>query len=461
MTRIHDQGAGAKLFGMAAVCAVLVMAGLAVVVPDTASRAASTEHSVGGVDPSRGEWFMRDAEGDLKFFLYGNAGDIPFLGDWDCDGVESPGLYRESTGLVYLRNEISQGNADITFLFGNAGDQPLAGDFDGDGCDTVSVYRPSLARVYIINELGKDGKGLGRAVLDYRFGDVGDKPFVGDWDGDGDDTIGLHRERTGMVYLRNVHAKGRADVSFLFGDPGDRFVAGDWNGDGTDTVAAFRPAQSRFFFRYSNEQGPVEAELLFGFPNYVPIAGYVGDLMPSPTTTTSTTAPTTTIPGSTSTTLPGSVVFGSGIFLVGPEVPASTYRNSDSSAFCFWERRDEDGNIVANEASLGIEIVTISATDDVFESRRCATWSNDLSPRTVSPTSPFGAGHYQVGLEVASGVWQSSGGGICEWERLRGFSGEPTDIIVNGSASGSVTVFIGSADVGFNSVGCGTWSLLP
>ncbi|HLF43456.1 MAG TPA: glycosyl hydrolase, partial [Acidimicrobiia bacterium] len=44
-------------------------------------------------------------------FVYGNPGDVPFSGDWDCDGVETPGLYRRSDGYVYLRNSNSEGVA--------------------------------------------------------------------------------------------------------------------------------------------------------------------------------------------------------------------------------------------------------------------------------------------------------------------------------------------------------------
>ena len=64
------------------------------------------------------------------------------------------GLYRQSDGYVYLRNTNTQGIADIKFFFGNPGDVPLAGDFDGDGCDTVGIP-PSEQRFYIINELGE------------------------------------------------------------------------------------------------------------------------------------------------------------------------------------------------------------------------------------------------------------------------------------------------------------------
>ncbi len=188
-------------------------------------------------------------------FIYGNPGDFPVMGDWDCDGVVTPGMYRQSDGFVYLKNSNSTGIADIRFFFGNPGDIPIVGDFNGDGCDTVSIYRPSESRVFIINKLGANEGGLGAAEIDYLFGNPGDKPYVGDFDGDGVDTIGLHRESTGLVYFRNSHTQGVADLSFIYGDPGDRLVAGDWNGNGIDTVAVYRPSNGFFYARLSNSAG--------------------------------------------------------------------------------------------------------------------------------------------------------------------------------------------------------------
>ncbi|MGI9586154.1 MAG: Ig-like domain-containing protein, partial [Acidimicrobiia bacterium] len=88
-------------------------------------------HSTGLVDPISGLWYLYDSSGALETsFYFGNPGDYPFMGDWDGDGVETPGLYRQSDGYVYLRNSNTQGEADIRFFFGNPGDVPIAGDFN-------------------------------------------------------------------------------------------------------------------------------------------------------------------------------------------------------------------------------------------------------------------------------------------------------------------------------------------
>ena len=147
-------------------------------------------------------------------------------------------------------------------FFGNPGDVPIAGDFDGDGCDTLSIYRPSNQTFYIINKLGSGDQGLGAADFSYVFGNPGDKPFVGDFNGNGIETAGLHRESTGFVYFRNTHTQGNADAQFYFGDPDDRLVAGDWTGDGTFTPALFRPSNTTMYFRYTNTQGNADNQFV-------------------------------------------------------------------------------------------------------------------------------------------------------------------------------------------------------
>jgi hypothetical protein len=215
----------------------------------TCGTQAAGGSKVAAVQTSTGVWRMYHGSTQIASFFYGNPGDLPFMGDWDCDGVETPGLYRQSDGFVYLRNSNTQGVADIRFFFGNPGDVPLAGDFDGDGCDTVSIYRPSEARFYIINELGSGDSGLGAADFTFLYGNLGDVAFTGDWNGDGIDTPGLRRPTDGFVYLRNTNSTGVANISFFYGNPGDVVFAGDWDGDARDSIGLYRPSNGVIYLR--------------------------------------------------------------------------------------------------------------------------------------------------------------------------------------------------------------------
>jgi hypothetical protein len=235
---------------------------------------------IGYVDEN-GEWFLIDevASGaDKTQFFYGKPRDVPFAGDWNCDGTDTPGLYRKSDGYVYLRDTNTQGIADLDYFFGNPGDTPIVGDFDGDGCDTVSIYRSSEQRFYIINHLGDGAAGLGAADFSFQFGNRGDTPFAGDFDGDDIDEVALHRASTGFVYLRNTLDTGIADKEFFYGNPRDVPIAGDWDGDGIDTVAVFRPSDGNWYLKLDNAQGIADHGIHFHSHDDVtlPVAGYFG-----------------------------------------------------------------------------------------------------------------------------------------------------------------------------------------
>jgi parallel beta-helix repeat protein len=200
---------------------------------------------------------------------FGNPGDEPLMGDWNCDGETTPAMYRRSTGWMYLRNTNTEGPADKQYYFGSPGDIPIAGDFNGDGCDTVSIYRPSEQRFYITNT-----SGGGIAEYSFTFGNPGDRPFVGDFDGDGTDTVGLHRQSTGRVYLTNNPMGKNASAEFVFGDPGDTVLAGDWNGDGRDTVGVYRASNGYVYLKHVNAPGAADVSFKVGsFTHAMPTTG--------------------------------------------------------------------------------------------------------------------------------------------------------------------------------------------
>ena len=236
--------------------------------------AASASDAPGFVDPTTNRWEVNTPSG-VEAFYFGEPGDIPLTGDWDCDGTDTAAMYRTSDGRVYLRNA-PDGLADPTTFWGRWDDVILAGDFNGDGCDTLATYQRASGLVHISNQLGS------AAEYSYYFGIPGDKPFVGDYDEDGVDELGLHRESTGFVYMRFTHDIGFADAEFFYGIPDDRLVAGDWNGDGTDTVAVFRPGDGVFYLRNENSLGFADEEFDVGNPQLIPVAGNFGKPVPPP-----------------------------------------------------------------------------------------------------------------------------------------------------------------------------------
>ncbi len=53
-------------------------------------------------------------------------------------------------------------------------------------------------------------------------------PVVGDWNGDGVDTIGI--VRNAEWFLRNSNTSGFAEMQFFYGVPTDVPVVGHWTG---------------------------------------------------------------------------------------------------------------------------------------------------------------------------------------------------------------------------------------
>lgn len=82
-------------------------------------------------------------DGDQQRIAIGEPGDQLVLGDWDCDGVDTPGLYRAAAGDVqyfdtWPQVEQQRYQPDRTEPAGTGGSASLA-EADGDGCDRIEV----------------------------------------------------------------------------------------------------------------------------------------------------------------------------------------------------------------------------------------------------------------------------------------------------------------------------------
>jgi parallel beta-helix repeat protein len=226
--------------------ALLAIAILSPIAPESASAGTGTQNSL-VTSTYSGRFTILDPPTGDATALFGNPGDQPLMGDWDCDGVDTPGVYRSSQARAFVTNTAGSGAARASLYLGNPGDTALAGDFNGDGCDTIAVYRSSTSTFYIRNSLNS---GSADRVL--VFGNPGDQPFVGDFDGDGVDSFGVYRS-TGWVYHANRYTTALTTISYPFGNPGDQIFTEDLDGDGRDSVAAYRPAQGRVYIERTGE----------------------------------------------------------------------------------------------------------------------------------------------------------------------------------------------------------------
>jgi len=184
----------------------------------------------------------------------------------DPTGPDTVGVFRPSNGALYLKNYNTSGFANIAINYGMAGDYPVVGDWDGNGTDTIGVYRNGV--FYLRNS-----NTLGIANLTVTFGLPGDQPIAGDWNGDGIDTVGVYRSSTGQFLLRNTNTSGDPEMSFYLGNVGDVGIAGDWNGDGIATTGVFRPSNGVIFLKNTNATGFANISLNYGLPGDQPVVG--------------------------------------------------------------------------------------------------------------------------------------------------------------------------------------------
>ena len=108
----------------------------------------------------------------------------------------------------------------------------------------------------------------GPVEMRFRFALPGDRPVVGDWNGDGRDGIGVYRPRTMEWYLRDTASPGLPHHRFRFGLPDDLPVPGNWDAVGADGVGVYRPHIANWYLRNATSGGTVHSQFEFGPRDY-------------------------------------------------------------------------------------------------------------------------------------------------------------------------------------------------
>lgn len=142
-----------------------------------------------------------------------------------------PGAASAEPEWGFFLNDSWDATANHVFKYGRTTDEVLIGDWDGDGTDSITVRRGD--RFYVSNE----PRG-GAAERVFVYGRPGDVVLVGDWNGDGRDTLAVRRGA--QYHVKNDLRGGPADRVVTYGRAGDDVVVGDWDGDGRDSLAVRR-----------------------------------------------------------------------------------------------------------------------------------------------------------------------------------------------------------------------------
>jgi hypothetical protein len=191
------------------------------------------------------------------------------LGDFDHDGKPDFALFDE--GLNSNATDLNAGNwyiigsanptSPITQHWGNQGDLPVAGDYDGDGQTDYAIWRPSTGTWWVIPSANPT-QGYFR-----QWGLPNDIPQVGDFDGDGKVDLVVWRPSNAVWYCILSRA---GQVIAPFGLPGDVPVASDYTGSRSSQVAVWRPSNGTWYI--SQGTNPPSTQQ-WGLPGDLPVVG--------------------------------------------------------------------------------------------------------------------------------------------------------------------------------------------
>ena len=146
-----------------------------------------------------------------------------FNHDFTRDLIADVAVWRPSTHEWWIPGQ-------PTVLWGDPGDVPVPGDYDGDGATDIAVFRATQHAWYIRNQPGA------------LWGDVGDVAVPADYDGNGTTDIAVWRPSSGLWFIRN-------QTTIQWGQAGDVPIPADYDGNGTADIAIWRPSTGEWFIR--------------------------------------------------------------------------------------------------------------------------------------------------------------------------------------------------------------------
>lgn len=117
-------------------------------IPVVGDWAGNGTFGVGVWRPSNGIFYLRNAlsTGVPTYTIrFGLMSDRPVVGDWNGDGIDTVGVWRPSSKVWYFSNTRwcsgCTGAIHASGAFGLSTDVPIVGDWNADGYDTPGVYR--------------------------------------------------------------------------------------------------------------------------------------------------------------------------------------------------------------------------------------------------------------------------------------------------------------------------------
>ncbi|MFF3110829.1 right-handed parallel beta-helix repeat-containing protein [Kitasatospora sp. NPDC057904] len=149
----------------------------------------------------------------------------PVTGRWDGRASTHVGVFYSGMWSLATTNDNS-GRVN-TVYFGQSGDVPVTGSWDG-GHDQLGIYRDGVFAL----------RHDDTSVTTVSFGAPGDVPVPALWDGNGHAQLAVYRPSTNTFAVR--HDDGSVSTATL-GQQGDLPIVGDWDGVGHAQLGIARP----------------------------------------------------------------------------------------------------------------------------------------------------------------------------------------------------------------------------
>ncbi|HEX8735521.1 MAG TPA: choice-of-anchor J domain-containing protein [Pyrinomonadaceae bacterium] len=194
----------------------------------------------GSGSPGQVTWFINNGTNYTQT-PWGTSTDYYISGDYDGDDKADVTVYRPETENSYFYTLRSSNGTFIARQLGTNSDDPtVVGDYDGDDIDDFAVYRGGAAQgqksfwYYF-------GSATPNAVLSsVEWGQNGDYPVPGDFDGDGKNDFCIQRNNGNNEGVFYLNKSGGGFETVFWGTSSDYILPGDYDGDGKTDFAVVR-----------------------------------------------------------------------------------------------------------------------------------------------------------------------------------------------------------------------------